>query len=607
MTWRSHASEADRAAVAAEVAQLEAESAAAAREEAVLRSALEELQGRLTRRIDRALSSSWAFLTHEDVRELPGLDSSLVFAVRAPRGSTLEVPDSTIQPAGQPADARSATDAASAAQSTPGVELVADAAHQTGVGATAKHQQHSPGRSPANAQSGTRAQLAQPARLIAGSREASADGLSFPEWATQVDGRAHQVWIRSKDGPIDLFFITPLAGVASSLDQQGPDGAEQEEREAGSESAPAGGSHGVALPAGDGLSIGTDGASAAAAAAAAAAATAGAYVMGADEHSLPSVASVISASAASAAARCGRPQLASSPSSASSAASASATSAAPLGRRGHSVGSVSSLGHRHGGLLTSASGLAVTAGIGVPLLGASSLGSDVSRFWRDPSTPSAPGAAPSQRTSRQGQGAGAQPFPTPERQGGFAPSTSTGPRAPRWGGIHYASRRHASSALTAQMPPSIAAVAAASPPRGSVRDAAAAASRVARARASLSSTGARRSSTGTASSPSSASLSAAPELRDQAELESAHALSALRAGTALSALPTGSPGMRSSNVAAELTPALVARPVGSAGSASVSSPSIQHGTPADGFRSQPPVIAVPVAAPFPDPPAADSK
>ncbi|KAA0164513.1 hypothetical protein FNF28_03854 [Cafeteria roenbergensis] len=114
VTWRSHESERDRAAIAAEVAQLEAESAGARREEEVLRSALEELQGRLTRRIDRALSSSWSFLTHEDVRELPGLDSSLVFA---------------------------------------------------------------------------------------------------------VDGRAHQVWIRSKDGPIDLFFITPLAGVASSIEQ----------------------------------------------------------------------------------------------------------------------------------------------------------------------------------------------------------------------------------------------------------------------------------------------------------------------------------------------------------------------------------------------------
>ncbi|KAA0163132.1 hypothetical protein FNF31_02955 [Cafeteria roenbergensis] len=112
---------------------------------------------------------------------------------------------------------------------------------------------------------------------------------------------------------------------------------------------------------------------------------------------------------------------------------------------------------------------------------------------------------------------------------------------------------------------------------------------------------------GTATSPSSASLSAAPELRDQAELDSAHALSALRAGTALTSLPAGAPAHDQAKGSVELTPALGVVPVGSAIRASASSPSIQHGTPAEGVRSVPPVIAVPVAAPFPEPPAASSQ
>lgn len=125
----------------------------------------------------------WSFLTHEDVRELPGNENKLIFAVHAPVGSKLELP---LQPNGS-----------STSKDTQPPSLPADAA--------AAAQPASSSSLPASSSASATASAAAASASVPGRRAGS-----------------HVVRLQSSEGALRISFITPLNVVTAEPAEPAP-------------------------------------------------------------------------------------------------------------------------------------------------------------------------------------------------------------------------------------------------------------------------------------------------------------------------------------------------------------------------------------------------
>ena len=76
-----------------EIERLKLDVRAATEQEQWLDGAITQMQASLRELADDDKNSEFAYVTHEDVRNIPAFAPDTVIAIKAPSGTTLEVPD----------------------------------------------------------------------------------------------------------------------------------------------------------------------------------------------------------------------------------------------------------------------------------------------------------------------------------------------------------------------------------------------------------------------------------------------------------------------------------------------------------------------------------